>query len=156
VKKCIDCKTEKPLEAFSKDKHTSDGLRSRCRACASVKWKAEYNSRPEFWREKSRKWGKDNPEKKKKAVRDASRKISYGITGPEFEALLAKQEGKCAICCLPVKEGRGAGCAHVDHDHKTGKVRGILCHGCNTGLGCFKDSPVLLLSAADYLRKFTG
>lgn len=49
--------------------------------------------------------------------------------------MLKQQNWKCASCKEPVKEGKGRGCAHVDHDHKTKKVRGILCAGCNVGLG---------------------
>lgn len=66
-----------------------------------------------------------------------------------------EQGGECAICDaeIPaVSEDRYLS-ACVDHDHKTGKVRGLLCWDCNVGLGKFLDNPDLLVSAAEYLRK---
>lgn len=76
----------------------------------------------------------------------------YGITVEEFDALLAAQDGKCAICGVSEFPGRGNR-PHVDHCHTTGAVRGILCHFCNLGLGNFRDRPDLLESAAAYLRR---
>lgn len=81
----------------------------------------------------------------------------YGIEPEEYEALYAQQDGKCAICSTPVSNylrdldasGRGT-C--VDHCHDSSRVRGILCHGCNIGLGGFRDDPVRLLAAVEYLR----
>jgi hypothetical protein len=55
---------------------------------------------------------------------------------------------KCAICGKPLKWGN----SHVDHDHKTGKLRGVLCMACNYGIGCFKDSEAILRSAIKYLK----
>lgn len=77
----------------------------------------------------------------------AERLRQYDLTQPEYEALLAAQNGKCAICAhAPVRP-------HVDHDHKTGMVRGILCFSCNTGLGSFKDDPQRIRSALTYLER---
>jgi hypothetical protein len=82
----------------------------------------------------------------------------YGITWDEYLALYEAQDGKCAICNVPiVPKGMGAGLvAHVDHDHKTGAVRGLLCPPHNTGLGYYKDSPTLLRAAAEYLDKYAA
>ncbi len=69
----------------------------------------------------------------------------YGLTLEDFYAILDDQDDECAVC--------GATCPHhVDHCHRTGKIRGILCRACNTGLGHFKDNPWILDSAARYLR----
>jgi hypothetical protein len=78
----------------------------------------------------------------------------YGLTLDERDALLEAQGGKCKICGLPIEfGGRSATVgAHVDHDHITGVVRGILCATHNTSLGKFNDDPVLLRRAADYLE----
>jgi hypothetical protein len=73
----------------------------------------------------------------------------YGITVDRFEEILALQDGLCAICRTPAF---GAKLPHVDHDHESGSVRGILCSNCNTGLGLFKDDPELLRAAAKYLE----
>lgn len=76
---------------------------------------------------------------------------TYGISPEEWVSILNEQKGKCAICGTSEFKGRG-GRPHVDHDHATGKVRALLCHHCNTGLGAFGDSIELLLEAAAYLR----
>lgn len=72
----------------------------------------------------------------------------YGIQYSEYLALDAAQNGVCAICRNPCTCGRKLA---VDHDHATGKVRGLLCSRCNRGLGLFKESPVYLQAAKDYL-----
>jgi hypothetical protein len=72
----------------------------------------------------------------------------YGITPADYQALLNAQGGGCAICGL-TNSGRDR--LAVDHDHKTGTVRGLLCHGCNIGLGNFHDSPTNLQKAIAYL-----
>lgn len=74
----------------------------------------------------------------------------YGMTLKGFESLERRQKSSCAICKI-TKPG-GAGTWHVDHDHQTGKVRKLLCHSCNLGLGNLKDDASLLLMAAEYVR----
>lgn len=79
-------------------------------------------------------------------------KRKYGITLEQYEIMLVDQGGVCAICGGPHV---GTGDAyHVDHDHQTGGVRGLLCGTCNTGLGQFKDSSAVMEKAISYLRKF--
>ena len=82
------------------------------------------------------------------------RKKKYGITTQDLEYLKKKQKGRCKICRkkLPTRLHRGRSNLHVDHDHKTGKVRGLLCFHCNTGLGHFKDDKKVLKSAIRYLE----
>ena len=72
----------------------------------------------------------------------------YGITVDEYERLFEEQGSKCAICG---KESERISFA-VDHDHKSGRVRGILCENCNRGIGMFKDDTKLLRNAIIYLR----
>ena len=72
----------------------------------------------------------------------------YGITEEVFRALCKAQDNKCAICGSSV-EGR----LSVDHDHKDGCIRGLLCRTCNLGLGLFKDNQELLIKAAGYLDR---
>lgn len=78
------------------------------------------------------------------------RQYLYGVTAEQFTALLAEQDGKCAICGTAEWTGKGP---HLDHQHETGLVRGILCHKCNLGLGKFNDDPKMLRAAADYLER---
>ena len=72
----------------------------------------------------------------------------FGITAADFADMLDQQAGLCRICCEPMRPGKET---HVDHDHVTGRVRGLLCHHCNRGLGCFRDRPEVLEHAAVYL-----
>ena len=71
----------------------------------------------------------------------------YGINQADFDRMSDEQDGKCAVCLNPPTK-RGL---FVDHDHETGKVRGLLCAWCNTGLGHFKDSILYLFRAIAYL-----
>jgi len=79
------------------------------------------------------------------------RKRLYGITTKEYEDLFLSQGSRCAICRC--SEPGGKKCWHIDHDHSTNKVRGILCHSCNLLLGQAKDSLDTLHSAIAYLAK---
>lgn len=83
--------------------------------------------------------------------RKASLKILYGMSWDEFVALLAAQGDGCAICAT-ADPGRGHDSFSVDHDHATGKVRGLLCHSCNVGIGYLADDPARLRAAAAYIE----
>lgn len=84
------------------------------------------------------------------AQRGRALKWRYGVTEEDFEALLKRQGGKCASCGDP-EDPEATRRFHVDHDHATGEVRGILCHGCNVALGLLKDDRDRILRLADYL-----
>jgi len=95
----------------------------------------------------ARKWNRENPrEKTNKAL-----KHNYGITIDQYESMMSSQNGVCFICKNKCKTGKRL-C--VDHCHKTGKVRALLCTNCNTGIAHFKDIPELLRTAANYLDLF--
>lgn len=79
----------------------------------------------------------------------------YGISADEYAAIYDRQRGLCAICERPERLTNGGPVVMelaVDHDHETGRVRGLLCVGCNTSLGGFNDDPALLTRAMEYLR----
>lgn len=84
--------------------------------------------------------------------RRAALKRLYGITLQEYDNLLIRQKGVCAICSADAPGGKGK-FFHVDHCHDTGGIRGLLCHLCNTGIGALADDPQLLREAADYLER---
>lgn len=99
------------------------------------------------------KWLKDNPQKKKfgyyksfEAYRNSRLFYKYGITLNQYNCLFNVQKGLCLIC----RSRKKILC--VDHDHKTGKVRGLLCDFCNKGLGYFKDDMRLILRSVEYLK----
>lgn len=81
-------------------------------------------------------------------------KSTYGISLDEYVALKKKQRGVCAICKRNDRFGNRPPRLHLDHSHKNGKVRGLLCHTCNIGIAYFKDNPKRLKSAAAYLMKY--
>lgn len=138
------------------------------------KRRERYALDPEKFREKTKKWQKNNPEKKK-ATMDSWRKnnpnyrkeyeekypekfhsrrfkelmwrIKVKMTYDDFKQMLKKQDNKCAICGKEETKRRMS----VDHCHKTGKVRGLLCQLCNTSLGGFKDDVAILKKAIKYL-----
>jgi hypothetical protein len=100
--------------------------------------------------QRSQEWRKNNPEKLKELKPHWHRKTSYGITRDEYEEKFKQQEGCCAICSHQHQAGRRTGLV-VDHDHKTGKFRGLLCHSCNRGIGLLKEDVKILNSAIKYL-----
>jgi hypothetical protein len=76
----------------------------------------------------------------------------FGISDADYNQIWAAQGSKCAICGK-VEPLRGRSFHPVDHDHSTGRVRGILCQACNVGLGSFRDDPALLFLAIEYLKR---
>jgi hypothetical protein len=76
----------------------------------------------------------------------------FGLTQEDYDKMLHSQNGHCAICGNGTNGNKKNFC--VDHDHETGKVRGLLCHNCNVSVGLMKESPLLLRKAAEYLESF--
>jgi hypothetical protein len=91
-------------------------------------------------------WQKRNPERSARHKRNSNLIKRVGITLEESERLLIHQGGLCAVCKQTIK------LPHVDHDHASNEVRGILCFNCNSGLGSFKDNIQILMAAIDYLK----
>ncbi len=81
-----------------------------------------------------------------KQAQRRSRMKQYGITVEDYDAMLLAQDGRCAVCDRPMFG------PHIDHDHVTGEVRGLLCRACNQGLGIFEDDVDRLLGALTYLH----
>ena len=75
----------------------------------------------------------------------------HGITVEQYDDMLEAQGGVCAICHRPSVTGKRL---HVDHDHKTGRNRGLLCHHCNTALGNFRDDHAVVEAALTYLKEY--
>jgi hypothetical protein len=113
------------LDEFPRNKNSKDGRHSYCKPCHNARAKETYE----------RLYG---------GTRHYHLRRRYGIGADEFDELVRLQGGVCAICGRPDPE-------HVDHDHETGDVRGILCFNCNGGLGQFRDSIDSLHAAAAYV-----
>lgn len=80
-------------------------------------------------------------------------KHKYGLTPADYEALLKAQQNQCAICGVEFKSWPKDATAHIDHDHVSGRVRGLLCSKHNMAMGLFGDDPAMLQRAARYLSK---
>lgn len=93
-----------------------------------------------------RAWRKNNP----RAAKNADLKKAYGIAVDEYERMAARQNGRCAIC----KELPSRKALAVDHCHKSGMLRGLLCDTCNRALGLLKESPLVLQAAIEYVKEF--
>lgn len=106
--------------------------------------------RLEQMRESSRRYRANHPERVKRTQAESRHRLNYGITIDQKWSLLDDQGGCCA-CCRARDPGRRGW--HVDHDHKTGRVRGILCGHCNSALGFARDDIATLQRLIDYLRK---
>lgn len=130
----------------------------RYRAIARIAEKKKWKENPKKMRKKALKYALENPQVGKRAAL----KKRYGMTLEDWERLFKKQKGRCAICKKGQKTtqithlpGKGKGLANkslfVDHDHKTGKVRGLLCSKCNTALGLLLDSSEIVQNAFWYL-----
>lgn len=98
----------------------------------------------------AKEWQRANPEKAALAQRRSDLKRKYGISLERYEEMLAEQAGGCALCGAGAHDSRGGRLA-VDHDAATGRVRGLLCGPCNTGIGKLQHSPELLHKAAAYV-----
>jgi hypothetical protein len=127
--RCARCKKDKPPEDFPRNRNRKSGRHCYCKQC--------HNRQV---RESVAKVG---------GSRKYHLKRRYDLTPREFDALLAKQGFLCPICVR-----RPA--VHVDHDHVTGRVRGILCEMCNGGLGQFRDNPQSIENAIEYLERHGG
>lgn len=108
--------------------------------------RANYSANLERVRARNREYARTHPEQR----RASKRRSKYGLTHDAFLGLFAAQHGACAICGTGLTHAS----AHVDHDHRTDRVRGLLCSSCNLGLGKFRDSLMALRAAADYLARF--
>ncbi len=113
----------------------------------------ERQNRPET-RARVKTWTLDNPERFQKAIRKSRLRRKFGITPEDYDAMLASQDGGCAICGVKdpsIGMNTTRRYFSVDHNHETGEVRGLLCGRHNTGIGCFQDDATLLAKASQYL-----
>lgn len=159
-KKWRDDNREKLREASK-----AQNAKHRPRVVAYMKsWRAENRGHRNMYKRKYYAQNKDriNARRKEKYARQRDHfrnqalSSKYGMTSKQYDTLLATQNGVCAICRKPeTRMARGRLLPlSVDHCHRSGENRGLLCSQCNPGLGNFTDSPKLLRAAAAYLESF--
>ena len=146
VKTCASCHNEKPTFEFSRAWARKDGFQPYCKACRHERRKAWQAAHPEEHREQMR----EQNARARRRQTDHWLRSKYGMTIADYEAMDAAQGHTCAICRRPPN---GKGRLHVDHDHLSGEVRGLLCFTCNAALGYLGDDPTLILAAASYLKE---
>ncbi len=178
-KKCWSCGARKKLTEFHKNALAPDGLQKRCKNCRKNyslensdrikafskeyrknnkdKTKAYYTENKEKITQMKKEYNKVNAEKIALQVKKYTYLKRYGITKEDYDKMFAEQKGLCAICTKPEsnfdQRAQRIKLLAVDHCHKTGKVRGLLCHKCNTSIGLFKESVDIIESAIKYLKR---
>ena len=148
MKRCPRCGRTLPAEAFHRNARRSDGLAFSCRECARERTAG--SRRPPAAPPRPRAPGAVAPGTTWRPDGETVKPPAEFARGGQVEVdeLLETQGGRCAIC-------GGQDPEHVDHDPRTGWVRGILCFNCNGGLGRFRDDPGLLAEALTYLKGTT-
>ena len=134
MKICKTCKVSKTLDNFHKWNHSKDKLQYDCIECRKI------------WRKKNAHI--DKAYSKRNRLRDKLK--TYNLSIDDYNALIKKQNNQCAICNKHGDDTK-RGMLSIDHCHKTGVVRGLLCTGCNAAIGVFRDDPKLLARARRYL-----
>lgn len=132
-KRCSHCKEVKDISNFCKNKSTKDGYHHQCKKCAS-EYALAYSKT---------KTGKING-------KFNMLKYRYGLTRDEYHDLINKQKNKCCICGDELKTGTGK--SGIDHNHETGKVRGILCRNCNILIGYLECNKHKINIAMKYIK----
>ena len=147
--------------AFVKDVPEKNGTSKACRPDKSKPWSKknfywkENRSNAEDRKQYMREWQRKSRAANRNYYLDIDIRKKYGVTLQWYEETFSRQNGVCAICKQPessVIKGKVIAMP-IDHDHNTGKVRGLLCTKCNRGIGLFRDDINLLKSAIEYLQK---
>lgn len=184
MKICTKCNLEKTLDCFYKDKYQKDGYKTHCKECSKnshsewvknnstivnehalksyVKRKEKISKRrkelrssnPEHYRNKAKETRNKNLEHYRRKNRENGWKYAgiIDMTYERYLEMLEKQNRCCAICNDPQETLTRN--LSVDHNHITGKVRGLLCDKCNFAIGYFKESKLLLEKAINYLEMY--
>ncbi len=150
MKTCTKCHKIYPIEEFHGDKNAKDGKRSQCRHCVLEANRAWQAKNPEHAKET---WKR--AAKKRYTTEERRRRLlkAYGLTEGQYATMRDRSNG-CHICgvAFDPNGGRLHG-EHIDHCHRTGKVRGLLCFRCNTAIGSFNDDPEIMKRAIAYVEQ---
>ncbi len=138
MKYCITCKITKPETDFPRIIKSQEERYTYCKSCSKVRRRALIED-----------------EKQALTKLEYDLRTKFGLTLHHYTSLLDKQQGVCAACRKPEQRKRKKRLS-VDHNHTTGKVRGLLCTACNTGLGLLKDDFDTLLNLAKYVQEYDG
>ena len=150
--KCAKCKEEKDDDRFYRNKNNKNNINSWCKDCM-----IKHFATPEYRRKqkaenvtRATKWERDNPERASMNKRRSAMKRNYGITLEDYERIFNEQNGKCAISGQTAKHGRHL---LVDHDHATGKIRGLVTATVNLWIGYIENHPDWEVKIHEYLAR---
>lgn len=145
---CRCCKKLKSLDEFGNNKANKNGKSIYCLICTQIKSRNQYKRKGASSILNKSKYSTNSSEYRK----DKLLRLRYGISLDEYNKILIDQNNNCAIC--QINKIDLTKILFVDHNHKTGQIRGLLCDSCNRGIGVFKESVKSLRLAADYLERF--
>lgn len=151
MKTCSECGTAKLLSEFKRHAASPDGYTYVCKDCLRARRESLAHLTPDEKKRRQLDLLKEkyqNDPEYRERLRNHRRKSTYGIPPETFQAFYDRQRGLCAICGQP-ESGKGF---HLDHDHASGQIRGLLCFMCNRGLGDFEDSIERMSAAIRYLK----
>lgn len=153
IKKCTKCKLEKELALFAKSTRHKNGCSSWCKTCKAIGAVKSAQKKKAHYSTYKSNWLKDNDcPALQRRYKNYHLNRKYGISIDQYEVMIVAQMGKCAICDkLQIEDKIDFA---VDHCHKTGQIRGLLCCSCNRGIGFLKDSVRIVNNAAAYLGKY--
>ncbi len=146
-KLCLKCNIKKAKSDFYT--HATNGYSSWCKSCTKAQVKEYRRKNPDKIKALKEKYKETRKEIRKPSERRNHLRMKYGITEKEYKEIYDKQKGSCILCDKSVPYRK----LHIDHCHNTGKIRGLLCHNCNLGLGLFKDNIDVLGKAIKYLKQ---
>ena len=155
---CYGCKAIRPNVVFTKNSASKDGLSSECRPCKKIRAKNYYTKNIEKIKDKAktaaarlRARAYTRTPKARRTIFNGHLKRKFGITADQYEGMFRRQNGACAICRGINLNGKRL-C--VDHDHRTGIVRALLCDVCNTTLGKVGESIEILTALSEYIERW--
>ena len=153
LKRCSSCKASKDIGEFHKSANRRLGRHAYCKECVRTKNAMWVRSNKEKHAATCANWYAKNKSTAAAKSSEWHYQFHYGISKSEFLSMVDSVNGKCQCCGITIVVGtRANNGAVLDHDHATGKIRGVLCSGCNKGIGLLKDSAVVLEMAAAYLK----
>lgn len=155
-KVCTRCNTDKPLSAYYPGRGETLGLKAECKECWSARTRRWYESNKDRKAARNADWRKANPDRIAVITRRSNLRRKFDITVADYDAMLAAQGGRCAACGSTDNGDRRFDSFPVDHDHRSGKIRGLLCSRCNKALGLLDDDPDRLMALAAYLLQHTN
>lgn len=151
MKNCNVCKKDFVFSCFFRSKSSPDGYDYTCKACRKERVYARRKANKDEYNSYMRKYNNEHIPSYTRYLREIKRR--YGCSQERYESMLVEQHNTCDLCPVKHNPTKPKGRLYVDHCHASGKIRALLCAGCNSALGYFKDDTTVLQKALEYLKK---